>query len=109
MKAMTRTTQNLLPSPVTVYNLMHPFKRGYLHPVACIRSGSGVSVSVSIVVYYFIQIIRYMFRSYDHLQAEIYTSEINMTYVNFRCIYFHLKMVVRAKYVADNLNKIINY
>jgi flavoprotein len=45
--------------------------------------------------YYFIQIIRYMFRSYDHLQAEIYTSEIN-------------KMVVRPKHVADNLNKIVN-
>jgi hypothetical protein len=27
---------------------------------------------------YFIQIIRYMFRSFDHLQVEIYTSEINM-------------------------------
>jgi hypothetical protein len=33
---------------------------------------------ISIVVYYFIQIIRYMFRSYDHLQVEIYTSEIDM-------------------------------
>jgi hypothetical protein len=30
-----------------------------------------------IVFYYFIQIIRYMFRSYDNLQAEICTSEIN--------------------------------
>jgi hypothetical protein len=27
--------------------------------------------TVSIVVYYFIQIMRYMFRSYDHLQVEI--------------------------------------
>jgi hypothetical protein len=45
-----------------------------LHPVACIRSGSGASVqrnSLSVVVYYFIQIIRYMFPSYDHLQVEI--------------------------------------
>jgi hypothetical protein len=25
------------------------------------------------------EIIRYMFRSYDHLQVEIYTSEMNMT------------------------------
>jgi hypothetical protein len=25
--------------------------------------------SISIVVYYFIQLIRYMFRSYDHLQV----------------------------------------
>jgi hypothetical protein len=33
---------------------------------------------ISIVVYYFIQIIRYMFRSYDHLQTEVYTSEINI-------------------------------
>jgi hypothetical protein len=29
--------------------------------------------------YYFIQIIRYMFRSYYHPQVEIYTSKINMT------------------------------
>jgi hypothetical protein len=53
-------------------------KLGCLHPVACIRSGSGVSVkrnTVSIVVYYFIQIIRCMFRSYNHLQVEIYTYE----------------------------------
>jgi hypothetical protein len=43
-------------------------------------SGSGVSVqrnTVSIVVYCFIQINSYMFRSYDHLQVEIYTFEIN--------------------------------
>jgi hypothetical protein len=32
--------------------------------------------SVSVVVYYFIQIIRYMLRSYDHLQVEIYTLEL---------------------------------
>jgi hypothetical protein len=25
------------------------------------------------IIYYFIQIIQYVFRSYDHLQAEIYT------------------------------------
>jgi hypothetical protein len=30
-------------------------------------------------------------------------------YVRYvRCIYFHLKMVVRPKHVADNLNKIVN-
>jgi hypothetical protein len=33
------------------------------------------NATVSISIYYFIQIIRYMFQSYDHLQAEIYTSE----------------------------------
>jgi hypothetical protein len=43
-----------------------------------------------------------MFWSYDHLQAEIYTSEIKMT-----CIYFRLKMIVRPKHLADNLNKIV--
>jgi hypothetical protein len=48
-----------------------------------------------------------MFRSYDHHQAEIYTSEM-ASHVNFRCIYFHLKMVVRPKQAADNLNKIVN-
>jgi hypothetical protein len=51
------------------------------------------------VFHYFVQIIRYMFRSYDHLQAT--------SHVNFRCIYFRLKMVVWAKYVADTLNKIV--
>jgi hypothetical protein len=40
-----------------------------------------------------------MFWSYDHLQVEIYISEIS----NFR-----LKMVVQPKHVADNLNKIVN-
>jgi hypothetical protein len=34
--------------------------------------GFRLSNSISVVVYYFIQIIRYM---YDHLQAEIYTSD----------------------------------
>jgi hypothetical protein len=29
-------------------------------------------------------------------------------HVNFRCIYFCLKMVVRPKHVEDNLNKIVN-
>jgi hypothetical protein len=28
--------------------------------------------------------------------------------LNFRCIYFRVKMVVRPKHVADNLNKIVN-
>jgi hypothetical protein len=30
------------------------------------------------------------------------------SHVNFRCIYFHLKMVVRPKHIADSLNKIVN-
>jgi hypothetical protein len=30
-----------------------------------------------VVVYHFIQIIPYMFRSYDHPEAEIYTLEIS--------------------------------
>jgi methionine synthase II (cobalamin-independent) len=29
------------------------------------------------------------------------------SHVNFQCIYFHMKMVVRPKHVADNLNKIV--
>jgi hypothetical protein len=36
------------------------------------QNGLFVSPNLKIVVYYFIQINRYMFRSYDHLQAEIY-------------------------------------
>jgi hypothetical protein len=32
-----------------------------------------------IAVYYFIQIILYMFRSNGHLQVEMHTSEINIT------------------------------
>jgi hypothetical protein len=50
-----------------------------------------------------------MFRLYDHLPAEMYTSEINMVRLfNFRCLYFRLRMVARPKHVADNLNKIVN-
>jgi hypothetical protein len=47
--------------------------------------GFPSNATVSIVVYYSIQSICYMFRSYDHL-----------------------KMVLRPKHVADNLNKIVN-
>jgi hypothetical protein len=36
-----------------------------------------------------------MFRYYYH-------------HVNLRCVYFHLKVVVRPKHVADNLNKTVN-
>jgi hypothetical protein len=43
--------------------------------------------------HHFIQIICYMFRSYDHLQPEIYVSEINV--------------VVQPKHVVDNLNEIL--
>jgi hypothetical protein len=72
--------------------------------------------SISIVFYYFIQLSRYTFRSYDHLQAEIYTctSNINTTEnrsvfsrIDFLCIYFHRKMVVRPKHVAAKFNKIV--
>jgi hypothetical protein len=58
-----------------------------------------------------------MFRSYDHPQAQLYASEINTTgtrsifffvsRINFQCTYFHLKIVVRPKYVAAKLNKIV--
>jgi hypothetical protein len=40
--------------------------------------------SASIVLQYFIQIIRYMLRSYDHLQVQIYTSQNIMTGMKFR-------------------------
>jgi hypothetical protein len=59
-----------LPQAI-VPNLQNQFRE-------CIYSTSGPgfpSNSVSIVVYHLIQIIRYKFRSYDHLQEEIYTSE----------------------------------
>jgi hypothetical protein len=39
-----------------------------------------------------------MFRLYDNLQVEIYTSEI----------YFRQRMIIRPKHVADDLNKIVN-
>jgi hypothetical protein len=48
-----------------------------------------------------------MFQSYDHLQTEICTSEFNI-YI-YIYIYIRLKIVVRPKHVADNLNKIKNY
>jgi hypothetical protein len=52
-----------------------------------------------------------MFRSYDHLQAEIYILQININIninINFHCIYLHLKIAVRPKHVADNLKKTVN-
>jgi uncharacterized protein YktA (UPF0223 family) len=33
---------------------------------------------------------------------------LKQSHVNFLCTYFRLKMVVRPKHVADNLNKIVN-
>jgi hypothetical protein len=52
--------------------------------------GFRLTQLVSILVYYFIQIIRYMFRSYDHLQVEIYTAEF--TLVITRVIWLYLKI-----------------
>jgi hypothetical protein len=50
-----------------------------------------------------------MFRSYDNLHEEIYTDVyIVCVYNVYRCIYFRLKMVVRPKHVADNLNRTVN-
>jgi hypothetical protein len=49
------------------------------------------------------KIIRYMFRSYDYLQAVREASHVILLF-----IYFRLKMVVRPKHVVDNLNKIVN-
>jgi hypothetical protein len=56
------------------------------------------------VVYYFIQIIRYISRSYDHLQGEIYTSEIKSIQKRLQ----DDRMTVWPKHVADNLNKTVN-
>jgi hypothetical protein len=85
---------------ITLFNNRYMF-RSYDHLQAEIyKSGN----CISIVVYYFIQIIPYMFPSYDHLRAEINMA----SNVTFRCIYFRLKMVVRPKQVADNLNNIVN-
>jgi hypothetical protein len=69
-----------------------------------------------------------MFRSYDHVQAEICTLEIKMTglfYSNYSLYvsvvrpslsgnmyltnYVYISaLVVRSKHVADNLNEIVN-
>jgi hypothetical protein len=65
-----------------------------------------------------------MFRSYDHLQTNIFATRRNysadnlnktvnnyyvmLSHANFRRIYSRMKMVVRPKQVADNLNKIVN-
>jgi hypothetical protein len=58
---------------------------GCLHPVACIRSGT-----------------------FSKNLIPLYTNSAVANHVNFQCIYFLLKMVVRPKHVADNLNKIVN-
>jgi hypothetical protein len=71
--------------------------------------GFPSNATLFLVFYYFVQIIRYMFWPYNHLQVEIYALEINMfnININFQCTYFRMKMVVRPKHVADNLNKIV--
>jgi hypothetical protein len=62
---------------------------GCSHPVACIRSGSGSGFPSNATLFEKLFSIlfnnHYMFRSYDHLQTEIY---------------FRLKMVIRPKHVA---------
>jgi hypothetical protein len=64
------------------YNSFHILRRKNMQSVCFnVCSISSLNLTVSIAVYYFIQINRYMFRSYDHLQA---------------------------KHVAVNLNKIVN-
>jgi hypothetical protein len=45
-------------------------------------------LTVSIIVYYFIQNNCYMFRSYDHLKAEIHTLEINILTISIVVYYF---------------------
>jgi hypothetical protein len=46
------------------------------------------------------------FPSNATLFQQLFT--ILFSHVNFRCIYFHLKMVVRPKHVADNFSKIVS-
>jgi hypothetical protein len=36
------------------------------------------------------------------------SKQLLACHVNFRCIYFQLKMVVRPKHAAHNFNKIVN-
>jgi hypothetical protein len=77
--------------------------RLYDHLQVEIYSSEINMTGFSIVVYSFIQIVRYMFRSYYHLQAS---------HVNFWCIYtytyFRLNIVLQLKHLSDNLNKIVN-
>jgi hypothetical protein len=49
---------------------MYNIKVGCLHPVACTRSGSGFPSNATLVLNILFS-NRYMFRSYDHLQAEV--------------------------------------
>jgi hypothetical protein len=52
-------------------------------------------------------LFQYLFTIFIKLSATCFGR--TTSHVNFRCIYFRLKIVVRPKYVADNLNKIVNY
>jgi hypothetical protein len=53
-----------------------------LHPVACVRSWFSRLCNVTIVRFYYLLVFLlncYMFRSYDHPQAEIYLLEYYTT------------------------------
>jgi hypothetical protein len=65
---------NLIRWELSTWALWQPTFSLYDHYYA---SGSGGFCLTQLhfkLVYYSIQIIRYMFRSYDHVQAEIHTT-----------------------------------
>jgi hypothetical protein len=77
----------------------HFLSRGWV----CRLSGSLSAVISSLSQFQCIYIpnVMNMYLIYNIHKAQV----INVN-VNLRCIYFHLKMVVRKKHVANNLNKI---
>jgi hypothetical protein len=46
--------------------------------------------------------------TWSNTRNRMETPKFIDSHVNFRCIYFHMKMLVLPKHVADNLNKIVS-
>jgi hypothetical protein len=70
------------------------------------RSGWEVSVYVILFqsfFYCFIQLSRYKFRSYDHLQTEIYTAEINATDNRSVAVQIPILATFSAHFIVLNL------
>jgi hypothetical protein len=67
-----------------IYKYYH-LKVGCLHPVACTRSGTGLPSNATLNILFS---NRYMFRSYDHLQAEIYIYIYIHIHVLFHFVFY---------------------
>jgi hypothetical protein len=104
-----------LPLHVSV---VRPSSSGNYHDWHEVQGFPSNATLFSIVVYYFIRIMRYMFLSFDHLEVEIYTSEIIVTGMRFRasrltqlcfnsCLLFYSNYALHVSVVRPSSSGII--